>query len=188
MKKFYENANSEEVRHLLAEAAIPTYARIRQDRHRAPPRLRPSFDHLEARLFDSALNVNSLKRASQIRDGSIAMLFQSTVNTSPKQYISERRLETAARLLRDSPLKIWQIAELVGYSSLGVFSKAFNRWSGQRPRVYRNQVRPFSHEAPAPLPRSIDDEDLFQRAFVGALTDDEATRLIRRIRSLYPRA
>lgn len=171
---------------LLERASEPALERIRRDRKRVPPRLQPLLEHLETHLFDPALNVSNLKRACGIRDNSIAILFHAEVGHSPKNYISDRRLETAARLLRDTGLRIWQIGELIGYSSLGVFSKAFNRWAGQRPKTYRRQIRRDLGSSQDPRPPLAIDDDILRRALTGKLEDPEAERLIRRLLELYP--
>ena len=155
------------------KAAEPTLARIRQDRDGAEDAVRLMLKVLERDLFDPNLNVESLRRRARARDKS-SLAFQSCTVLPPKQYIAGRRLEVAARLLTGSDFRVWQIAEAVGFSSLGVFSKAFHRWAGIRPRAYRNQEG--CTEALRPV-----NTDLLRRAVEGALTDDEASWLVGRL-------
>jgi AraC-like DNA-binding protein len=49
----------------------------------------------------------------------------------------EARLARAITLLAQSPLSIDAIAHQLGFSDLTGFSRAFRRWAGQPPRVYR---------------------------------------------------
>ena len=173
---------------MLETAATPALERIRSDLERVPPRLRPLLEHLETHLFDPALNVSNLKRACGIRDNSIAILFHAEVGHSPKNYISDRRLETAALLLRETQLRVWQIGELIGYSSLGVFSKAFNRWSGQRPKAFRKRSRERLREGgETQLARPVvTDGERLRLALAGKLDSQDAEVLIRRLLELYP--
>lgn len=168
---------------MLEVAAQPALERIRRDRDRASQRLRPMLEHIESHVFAPGLNVNHLKKACGIRDNSIAILFHSQIGQSPKTYISERRLETASRLLRDSDLRVWKIAEMVGYSGLGVFSKAFNRWAKQRPNAFRRQARDIACALPASPQPTV---EFMDRALSGALTDLEAGRLVERLLEIYP--
>lgn len=168
---------------LLQRAAHPTLERIQRDRRRVSPRLRPMLEHIERYLFDPQLNVNRLKQACSIRDNSIAIHFHSQIGQSPKAYLSQRRLETASRLLRDSDLRVWRIAEMVGYSSLGVFSKAFNRWAKHRPMAFRRQARELVQDPPVRLLSTV---EFMDRALSGALTDREARHLVDRLLELYP--
>jgi AraC-like DNA-binding protein len=169
---------------LLERAAEPAILRIQEDYERASERLRPLLKYLEIHLFDPELNVNQLKIACGIRDNSIVIRFHSEVGHTPRAYISGLRLETAARLLRDTGLRLWQISELLGYSGLGVFSKAFQRWAGLRPRFYREEIRQRD-EKNRPAPVEVFDNRLLERALQGRLESTEAHRLIHRLCDLY---
>lgn len=152
--RFHDYSTYKRILDHLRTAASPTLERIRQDRVEAPKRIQPLLAYLEKHIFDRALNVHQMKVACGIRDNSVAILFHSQIGQTPKAYISSRRMETAARLLRGTDLRIWEISELVGYSGLGVFSKAFNRWAGQRPLNYRRQggIVPLPTDLPIASP------------------------------------
>lgn len=179
---------------LLAAAAEESLERIRQDRARAPQRLKPLLAYIEDNLFDPTLDVNQLKRSCGVRDNSVPIQFHSAVGRPPHGYIEDRRLETACRLLADSTLKIWQISELLGYSSIQVFSRAFSRWSGQRPTLYRKKARQqnngASNSAVAAASKRTSQvvygPDALRRALSGELSPDEAGHLIDRLLNLYP--
>jgi transcriptional regulator GlxA family with amidase domain len=169
---------------LLEQAAQPAILRIQEAYEQASERLRPLLKHLEVHLFDPELNVNQLKLACDIRDNSIVIHFHAEVGHSPKAYITRLRLETSARLLRDTGLRIWQISDLVGYSGLGVFSKAFHRWSGLRPQHYRKEHRRRRAKS-LPDPIEVFDSALLDRALRGRLEIPEAHRLIHHLCDLY---
>ncbi len=61
-------------------------------------------------------------------------------------------METSSRLLIETNLHVWQIAELAGYFDTGNLSQAFNRWAGQRHRAYRLTMRNLSgQDSPTPM-------------------------------------
>jgi AraC-like DNA-binding protein len=136
---------------LLTAAAAEPLSRIREDRERVEAGIRPMLVHLEDNLFDYNLNVTSLRRQCGVRDNGFSTRFTSALGKSPWAYIEQRRLETACWLLAETHLPVWQIGELVGYSGLHVFSRAFERWSGVRPRVYRQkpEARPVMTSGPS---------------------------------------
>ena len=150
---------------------------------RATPKIQAMLRHLEGHLFAPDLNVRSLKQACGIRDNSIALVFHRELELSPKAYITERRMETSGRLLIETRLHVWQIAEMVGYSTLGVFSKAFNRWAGQRPRKYRLEMRRLSGQN---LPTPLLNPEFLRRAVAGNLSAEEGRWLVGRLMELYP--
>lgn len=166
-------------------AAAPALERIRRDRTDAPKRIQPLLEYLEQHLFDPSLNVNQLKAACGIRDNSIVIHFHSQIGQTPKAYISARRLETAARLLQGTDLRVWKISELVGYSGLGVFSKAFNRWAGQRPLSFRRRAKSSNRLADLPIQLPGSNDDFLRQAIIGELEPGEVDRLIDHLRQLY---
>jgi AraC-like DNA-binding protein len=171
---------------LLKSAAGESLERIELDRAKAPQRLKPLLAYIEEHLFDPTLDVNHLKRACNVRDNSVPIQFHSAVGRPPHGYIEDRRLETACRLLANSDLKIWQISELLGYSSIQVFSRAFSRWSGQRPTLYRKKARKSGHARSSDSERLMSDPETLRRALAGALPAAEASSLLERLLRLYP--
>ena len=166
-------------------AARPTYEKIRRDRKQASGKIAEWLACLEGHLFDRALNVHFLKRSTGTRDNSVAIHFHAALGVTPKDYITERRLEVARRLLVEGALKIWQISELLGYSNLGVFSKSFLNHEGMRPSLYREGAGSWSrHGGERPFdPLS---EKYLKRVFEGRASPEEGRRLIARLQSLYP--
>jgi AraC-like DNA-binding protein len=182
---------------LLRSAAEEARERLAADKKRVPSRLKPLIAYIDEHLFDPQLSVAGIKRDCGLRDNSIALRFHAQVGAPPKRYITELRLGTAARLLRDTHLKVWQIGELVGYSGLPVFSKAFDRWAGRRPTVYRRQFRSRQEANPAPVeappgvpqvPEAADgpyDDETLQRALDGTLPLPEACALLAHLQEIY---
>lgn len=161
-------------------AAVEVQQKIHQDRLQASERVAKLLTYLEEHLFDTGLNVDVMKRACGIRDNSIVVAFHRELGETPKLYITARRMEVAVRLLWGTELKVWQVGAVVGYSSLGVFSKAFYRWAGQRPVAFRK--RRLDDTAAPSLPAA----ELCRRAVAGQLEGTEARRLLFLLHQLYP--
>ena len=174
---------------LLQKAAFPTYERIRRDHKKAPPQIRPLLAYLEENLFDPELDATRLRKACQIRDNTIPITFHKVVSLPPYAYIESCRMEVACRLLRDTDLKIWQVGQLVGYSTLQVFSRAFDRWSGLRPSAFRRRSQKVSEATPlgdGSREMSWISVDLLLKAIEGNLQKHEADELSRLLAELYP--
>ncbi|MDH3438651.1 MAG: AraC family transcriptional regulator [Betaproteobacteria bacterium] len=54
-----------------------------------------------------------------------------------KELVEETRHELAVAYLRQAHLPLTEIAFLLGYSELSAFSRAFHRWTGVSPRLFR---------------------------------------------------
>lgn len=64
---------------------------------------------------------------------------KSISNLSPNELINISRLKMSAALLKQGNLKIYEISELVGYSSQTHFGRIFSKQFGMSPTEYANQ-------------------------------------------------
>ncbi|MDF2486204.1 MAG: yesS 2 [Herbinix sp.] len=67
--------------------------------------------------------------------------FKQYTGYSPKQYITNLRLQNAKELLRNHSLSISEISSLVGYENQLYFSRIFHRYTGMSPSEYRERER-----------------------------------------------
>lgn len=63
--------------------------------------------------------------------------FKAVYGQTPGRYLSHRRIERAEDLLRSANVTVTEICTLVGFSSLGTFSKRFKEQTGLTPSAYR---------------------------------------------------
>ncbi len=164
------------------EAAAKTWARILKDRERAPWQVAAFLGSLcrDDHLFAEGLEVGHVLRACRIPKGGFSSAFRRHVGYLPSEYLRHRRLEVAARLLRDTDFKIGLIGETVGYPLANWFSRAFRQWAGESPRRYRKR-----HKAGAGLPIPVHDPLFSERAFAGELDREPAELYILYLRELY---
>jgi AraC-like DNA-binding protein len=52
--------------------------------------------------------------------------------------VEQSRFEIAGALLRETDLKVQEIAASIGYATPSAFARAFTRWAGRSPTEYRN--------------------------------------------------
>lgn len=64
-------------------------------------------------------------------------LFRKAFNTTPHQYLTQRRIERAKELLSSSGLTVTDVCFEVGFESLGSFSSLFHKRVGHPPITYR---------------------------------------------------
>jgi AraC-like DNA-binding protein len=72
--------------------------------------------------------------------------FVSTTGQAPGAYLTQWRMDLAARRLRDTTDTLDSIARSVGYTSAYAFSRAFSRARGQSPGRYRVTARAAADE------------------------------------------
>jgi AraC-like DNA-binding protein len=59
--------------------------------------------------------------------------------TSFKELVDEIRYEMAQQLLKDTSISLGRIAEILDYSEVSAFTRAFGRWSGTPPGDWRKK-------------------------------------------------
>lgn len=77
--------------------------------------------------------------ASYIQMGSsyFSYYFKQETGTTFVEYVTAQRLEKAKQLMMDGNLKIYEIAEMVGYQDVKYFSRVFKKAIGVTPAEYR---------------------------------------------------
>ncbi len=84
-----------------------------------------------------------------------------TQGTSFQTLLDKTRQAMATRLIRDASVSLTQVADLLGYTQLGAFSRAFSRWHGVSPQQWKRQLHQASMldpsaTCPAPPPPSTE--------------------------------
>jgi AraC-like DNA-binding protein len=75
--------------------------------------------------------------------------------TDFRELTNEVRFEIARQLLTNTRLPLGQIAAALGYSEASAFTRAFRRWSGQAPSVWRVVYRPDDRSS-GPMSQTVE--------------------------------
>ncbi|HEU4411847.1 MAG TPA: helix-turn-helix transcriptional regulator [Polyangiaceae bacterium] len=79
----------------------------------------------------------SLADAAGLSRAAFARRFADAVGQPSLAYVTSRRMDVAAQLLRDRRLSLAEVASTVGYDSEFAFSRAFKRERGVTPGRFR---------------------------------------------------
>ena len=93
---------------------------------------------LRALLMAGRVSEHALAAAFAVHRRTLNRRLQSE-GTSFRTLLDEARFEAARQLLRDSDARIDMIASSLGYSGASTFGRAFKRWSGSAPQVWRQR-------------------------------------------------
>lgn len=78
------------------------------------------------------------KTAERLKIGSRTLRRRlAAENTTYKQLVQDVRCQLSEEYLRDSPLSIQEIADMLGYSDVANFRRAFIAWKGMSPAQFR---------------------------------------------------
>jgi AraC-like DNA-binding protein len=83
------------------------------------------------------LSINELAALTHLSTSSFKRKFRNTFNESPKKYITKKKVEKAASLLKTSSSRISDIAYDVGFDSLATFNRNFTNTYQTSPSEYR---------------------------------------------------
>lgn len=91
--------------------------------------------------ISSIKNLTELTTLTNYNYSYISSLFKNKTGMTLNKYFQNKKLETAKLLLKNKNLKISDIAEILNYSSLYSFSKAFKDKYGISPKSYKNSKK-----------------------------------------------
>lgn len=97
------------------------------------------MNYIDTHIY-SMKNLNELTLLTDYSYGYLSTLFKSTTSGTLADYYLEKKLDTARLLLLENKLTITQIAELLNYSTVFAFSRAFRNRYGVAPRVFLQTV------------------------------------------------
>ncbi|WP_204336099.1 helix-turn-helix domain-containing protein [Leptobacterium flavescens] len=83
------------------------------------------------------LSLDELAALCHLSTSSFKRKFKEVFNDSPKKYITKKKVEKAAELLKANDLRISDIAYDVGFDSLATFNRNFISLYGKSPSEYR---------------------------------------------------
>lgn len=93
-------------------------------------------EYLDANYAEH-ITLDTLTRLTHMNKYYMAHSFTKFTGLSPIQYLNQRRMETACRLLKDTDYSISDIASSTGFSSQSYFSQTFRKYYGINPIKYR---------------------------------------------------
>ena len=91
--------------------------------------------------LESDLSIDAICRRFFISKSTLYKYFNEKFGTTVKEFITDARMSSAAELLSNSAIGIYQIAEKTGYRNYSCFCKAFKKHFGVSPSDYRKGVK-----------------------------------------------
>ena len=122
------------VRMLLMEAL-----RLRDEKQQTQGKkvLQNALDYIEENYMQTTLNLNEVAQAIGMSPNYFSGLFSQEMKMTFVEYVTNKRMDQAKRLLRESDQSSAQIAAAVGYKDAHYFSFVFKKTVGVSPRDWR---------------------------------------------------
>lgn len=120
--------------HSFAEIFISGISEAHQSRYRSEISMIRDYIHNH---YAENIDLNSAAKMVNISPSHLSALFKKETGQNFSSYLIEFRMQIAKRLLANSDICIYEIAELTGYSGASYFGKAFKKQFGISPEEFR---------------------------------------------------
>lgn len=98
-----------------------------------------AITYLEKNYTDPNCNIVELCNRLSVSRSFLYSIFRKNTKLSPQKYLMRLRMEAAKKELQNTNSNLKEIAHKVGYGDEFTFSKAFKRYSGVSPTVFRKK-------------------------------------------------
>ena len=96
-----------------------------------------AIDYIEKHYAEEDFSVGHLAEALGISDGHLSRLFKSETDMGINNYLTRYRIRKAMDYLKDVQVKVYEVAEKVGYQDIAYFSNTFKKLTGRTPSDYQ---------------------------------------------------
>ncbi|MGO9309285.1 MAG: response regulator [Spirochaetia bacterium] len=93
--------------------------------------------YIDAHFGEPTLSLEEVAASAQISPGYFSRLLKLETGFSFVDYLTRVRITRAVQIMNDPAVKVYEVAEAVGYQSQHYFSRAFKRVFGRPPVEYR---------------------------------------------------
>lgn len=94
--------------------------------------------YIEENYYSENLSLNNVAAFFELSEAYISSLMKKELGLSFNEYVTKIRIEKAKELLKEQgrAIKVYQVAELVGYNSQHYFCRVFKKITGMSPIEY----------------------------------------------------
>jgi len=103
--------------------------------------------YLRQNYGDKSLSLDALSKVVHMNGNYVSNLFKEVTGENYLGFLTSIRMEEAKKMLRDTTLKTYEIADRAGYSSTKYFCKLFRQLHEMTPSDYRNRAQASSDES-----------------------------------------
>ena len=96
-----------------------------------------AMDYISKHYNDPDISVGSVAESLNISEGYLSHTFKKETDYTLLNYITRYRIHKAMELLKDCRVKVYEVAEQVGYREIAYFSATFKKYTGISPSEYQ---------------------------------------------------
>lgn len=87
------------------------------------------------------LTISDIAESVRLSESHFSRIFRNRTGTSPLEYFIQMRMQEAVRLITSKPLKIKEVAYMLGYTDPYYFTRIFTKYTGCSPATFVKMSR-----------------------------------------------
>ena len=99
-----------------------------------------AMDYIGKNCADAGLSIGQVAAGLGLSEGHLSHLFKKETGLTVGSYLTRCRMQRAMALLREGKLRVYEVAEAVGYKDITYFSGTFKKLTGMSPTEYQNAI------------------------------------------------
>lgn len=108
-----------------------------EEKKKCSPMVILTVKYIEENYYLNDLNINSISEKLEVTSSYLSKLLKKETGLSFIDYLTDIRIKKAMYIMEDPTVKIYDVAELVGYSNQHYFCRAFKKVVGMSPTEYK---------------------------------------------------
>ena len=101
-----------------------------------------AMDFIGRHYSDPSISIGLIAQHLGISEGHLSHLFKKETDYTLLNYLTRYRIHKAMGLLKDCRVKVYEVAEQVGYRNITYFSATFKKYVGVSPSEYQDRYSP----------------------------------------------
>ena len=96
-----------------------------------------AMDYISKHYNEPDISVGTVAESLNISEGYLSHTFKKETDYTLLNYLTRYRIHKAMELLKDCRVKVYEVAEQVGYRDIAYFSATFKKYAGISPSEYQ---------------------------------------------------
>lgn len=98
-----------------------------------------AMNYIAEHYSDNDISITPIARSLGVSESHLSHVFKKETNYTVVNYLTQYRIHTAMKLLKDCRYKVYEVAEMVGYRDVTYFSSTFKKLAGMSPSEYQDR-------------------------------------------------
>lgn len=98
-----------------------------------------AMKYIREHYNDPDISVGSIAQSLNISEGYLSHTFKKETDYTLLNYLTRHRIHKAMELLKEGRMKVYEVADRVGYRDIAYFSATFKKLTGISPSEYQNK-------------------------------------------------